>query len=181
MMLSRRQLLALGGGGIAALTTMGPAGAADTAPAPVVEITMRGTSRGERVWFSPQGVAVAAGSMIRFTNQDAGNTHTSTAYHPDLYDRQLRIPSLAKPWDSDFIYPNQSYQITLTRPGVYDYYCLPHEMAAMVGRIVVGRPEDTGWQGPAPDSPDLLPDVLAAFPSVALILSQGRVDPEGIT
>ena len=28
----------------------------------------------------------------------------------------------------------------LTVEGVYDYFCAPHEMAGMVGRIIVGRP-----------------------------------------
>jgi hypothetical protein len=30
------------------------------------------------------------------------------------------------------------------REGVYDYYCLPHEQAGMVGRIVVGQPSGPG-------------------------------------
>ncbi len=29
-------------------------------------------------------------------------------------------------------------------PGVYDYFCMPHEAAGMVGRIVVGRPVGPG-------------------------------------
>ena len=30
--------------------------------------------------------------------------------------------------------------MTFTVEGVYDYYCVPHEHAGMVGRIVVGTP-----------------------------------------
>lgn len=168
MKLSRRVLL---GGGLAALA--GRAGAAE------LEIAMRGSARGERVWFSPQGVAVAPGTILRFVNRDPGNSHTSTAYHPDLLDRQRRIPSAAVPWDSDFLLPDQVFEITLTVPGVYDYYCQPHEMAAMVGRIVVGRPGDPGWEGSAPESEDLMPEVLAAFPQVEAILAAGRVEQGG--
>jgi hypothetical protein len=29
-------------------------------------------------------------------------------------------------------------------PGVYDYFCAPHEAAGMVGRIVVGKPAGPG-------------------------------------
>ena len=45
--------------------------------------------------------------------------------------------------------------MTLDRPGVYDYYCQPHEMAGMVGRIVVGEPRDAGWEDAASDAGDL--------------------------
>ena len=48
----------------------------------------------------------------------------------------------------------------------------------MVGRIVVGHPDDAGWQGPAEDSDDLDPVALAAFPAVADILARGQVTPE---
>lgn len=167
-MIRRRVLL---GGGLAALA--GRAIAGDRA-----EIAMRGSARGERVWFSPQGLAVVPGTTLRFVNLDPGNSHTSTSYHPHVLGRQRRIPSAARPWDSEFLLPDQAYEVTLTAPGVYDYYCQPHEMAAMVGRIVVGRPGDPGWEGPAPDSGDLMAEVLAAFPSVEAILAEGRIEPE---
>jgi len=48
----------------------------------------------------------------------------------------------------------------------------------MVGRIVVGRPSDTGWQGAAQDTGDLPEAALRAFPTVEAILDQGRIDPE---
>lgn len=159
---SRRDILALGGG-LAALATLARAGAESV-------ITMRGTARGEHVWFSPMGLAIASGTTLRFVNEDPGNSHTSTAYHPAVLNRPLRIPETAKPWDSGFLLPGQSFALTLTKPGVYDYYCQPHEMAGMVGRIVVGHPGDAGWQGPSTDSGDLMPEVLAAFPLVEAIL-----------
>lgn len=171
MMLSRRGVLVLGGG-LAALASR------VRADSPV-EITMRGTPRGERVWFSPQGLAVAPGTLIRFVNKDPGNSHTATCYHPSILDRPRRIPSAAKPWDSDFLLPDESFQVTLTVPGVYDYYCQPHEMAGMVGRIVVGKPGDAGWEGPATGAGDLMPEVLAAFPAVPAILAAGRIEAPG--
>jgi hypothetical protein len=50
------------------------------------------------------------------------------------------MPEDAKPWESDYLLPNESFSATLSEPGVYDYYCHPHEHAGMVGRIVVGPP-----------------------------------------
>lgn len=172
MMLSRRCLLSLGGGAIATLILPARSLRAGTA----IEITMRGSPRGERVWFSPQGLAISPGTRIRFVNDDAGNSHTTTAYHPDLFDRHLRIPAGAKPWDSDYLLPGKTFEVTLSAPGVYDYYCLPHELAGMVGRIVVGQPSDPGWGKVAADTGDLAPEVLAAFPSVDRILAETSVE-----
>ncbi|PWE29360.1 hypothetical protein DDZ14_17390 [Maritimibacter sp. 55A14] len=169
-MLARRQFLLAGGGIIATLGLPGTGRAMQ-----VETIEMQGTARGERVWFAPVGLAVSPGTTLRFVNHDPGNSHTATAYHPDIYDRQRRIPGRAEAWDSDFLLPGESFEITLTAPGVYDYYCVPHEMAGMVGRIVVGRPGDPGWEAPVPDSDDLDPEVLAGFPSVDDILAKDRI------
>jgi hypothetical protein len=64
---------------------------------------------------------------------------------------------------------------------VYDYYCLPHEMAGMVGRIVVGQPGDAGWENVLPGHGDLPEAALAAFPSVEDIIASARVEAEGHT
>lgn len=176
MRLARRQFLAFGGGALAA--ALAPRHGLAT---PVEEIEMRGSARGERIWFAPQGLAVAPGTLLRFVNRDPGNSHTATAYHPDIYDRARRIPAAATPWDSDFLLPGDSFEITLSARGVYDYYCIPHEMGRMVGRIVVGKPGDPGWVGPAADTGDLMPEVLAALPSVEDILSKGRIERETTT
>jgi len=139
---------------------------------------MRGSQRGERIWYDPIGIAVSPGTTIRFINRDPGNSHTATAYHPANYDRRRRIPAGADPWDSDYLLPDEHFEITLTAPGVYDYYCLPHEMATMVGRIVVGTPDDIGWEGISNDKSDVSEDVLKALPMVQKILSEGAVRKE---
>lgn len=168
MICLRRQALMLGGGLLAALATPAWATALQV-------IEMRGSARGERVWFAPQGLLVDPGTTLRFVNHDPGNSHTSTAYDPAILDRQRRIPAGATPWNSDLLLPDQSFDVTLTLPGVYDFYCQPHEHAGMVGRIVVGLPDLPGWQGAAPDSGDLPAEAMAAFPKVADILVRTRV------
>ncbi|WP_323764110.1 cupredoxin domain-containing protein [Marinovum sp.] len=167
----RRQILAMGGGLCGGLLTQRA-----LAAAPVEVIEMRGTARGERIWFAPRGLAVATDTVLRFVNRDPGNSHTATAYHPGLFDRARRIPAAASPWDSDFLLPGASFDVTLTVPGVYDFYCIPHEMAAMVGRIVVGAPDDPGWEGTAGPSKDVSQAVLAALPPVNEILLRGRIE-----
>lgn len=176
MIWGRRRFLVVGGGGLAALATPRLPRAAEVEVIDQLEvIEMKGTSRGEHVWFAPAGLAVAPGTTLHFVNRDPGNAHTATAYDPSLLDRQKRIPDAATAFDSDYLLPDEAFEVTLTVPGVYDYYCQPHEHAGMVGRIVVGRPTDAGWQGAADPSDDLPEVALAAFPSVEEILAKGRV------
>lgn len=137
-----------------------------------IDIAMMGSPGGARVWFKPIGLLIEVGQTVRWTNRDPGNSHTATAYHPSLYKKTQRIPDGAKPWDSGFLLPNESFSFTFTVPGVYDYYCLPHEHAGMVGRIIVGQPEPDGWQTRA-GAQQGLPDVaLQAFPVIDRIMKE---------
>lgn len=166
MRLTRRALLA---GATAALALPARAGG-------LVEIVMQGDGGGARVWFDPAGLLVAPGSTVRWTNREVGNVHTATAYHPANLDRPRRMPATANPWNSDYLMPGESFEVTLTVPGVYDFYCIPHEHAGMVGRIVVGAvPAD--WHGwPDGDLPEV---ALAAFPDAATIVAEGAVRARG--
>lgn len=173
MIRSRRGVMKLGGGVIAALAAP-RAGQGNS----ITHIEMRGSARGERVWFDPIGLWVAPGTILRFTNRDPSNSHTATSYHPTIYDRTRRIPAAAHPWDSDFLLPEAYFEVSLTISGVYDYYCLPHEAAAMVGRIVVGTPADTGWDDSALGRDDVSDQVLSALPPVDRIIAEGSVRQE---
>ncbi|WP_167670986.1 plastocyanin/azurin family copper-binding protein [Allopusillimonas ginsengisoli] len=170
----RRFLLRSGcvlGAGLTSIPWVRPSRAAD-----VIDIVMKGTPGGARVWFRPKGLLIQPGQTVRWINQDPGNSHTATAYHPSLFGKAQRIPDHAQPWDSGFLLPGESFSVILTTPGIYDYYCLPHEHAGMVGRIIVGQPEPRGWQT-REDAQNGLPAVaLQAFPSVELIMKQGIVD-----
>jgi len=139
---------------------------------------MRGTKRGEHVWFAPYGVAVAPGTILRFVNRDPANAHTATAYHPANLDRPLRIPKGAEPWDSDYLLPGEMFDVRLTVLGVYDYFCQPHEFAGMVGRIVVGSPDTPGWQPASEEGGDIPEAALATFPAVDAILNDGPLSQE---
>jgi plastocyanin len=161
---TRRLVLA----GAAALLVPAAARAAE----PPVEIVMQGRGDGAHVWFDPVGVLVRPGQTVRWSNREKGNVHTATAYHPANFDRPLRIPGAALPWDSDYLMPGESFAVELTEPGVYDYFCVPHEHAGMVGRIVVGNPAPDEGPLPVGDLPEV---ALRAFPPVEAILQQGRI------
>ena len=176
---SRREFLKVGG---LALAGLGFAPRLGWLPAAVEVIEMRSDAAGSRVWFDPIGLLVEPGTIIRWVVRQ--NVHTTTAYHPRNDHHPLRIPDRATPWDSGFLVnPGNHFDVTLSVPGVYDYYCMPHEAAGMVGRIVVGssralsaRPFDY-WAGqPGTESWHHVPDVARkAFPSVAQIAAEHRV------
>jgi plastocyanin len=163
---TRRNVLQIGGFILAGL----PFFDAHAAVAETADIIMRGNADGSKVWFEPRGLLVRPGQIVRWTNKDSGNAHTSTAYHPQNDDHPLRIPAGAEPWNSDYLLPHQSFSIVLSVPGVYDYFCIPHEMAGMVGRIVVAADKVPSLPPYGGDVPE-----VADFPSVQDIISKGRI------
>ncbi len=181
-MLTRRELLQAGGLWLAGLAAPRVGAATRTAAAaPAVEIRMRSDARGEHVWFDPIGVRIQPGQTVRWVMDSPGNPHTTTAYHPKNANHSLRIPEAAAPWDSGFLMnPGDHFEVTLTAEGVYDYFCLPHEAAGMVGRIVVGRPGGPGalpfdYFVGKPGTADWQPVPAAArkaFPSAETIVRQ---------
>jgi plastocyanin len=164
VILTRRHALGLGGGIAAALLLPRLTDAAG------IDVVMEGTADGSIVWFNPVGLHVKPGQTVRWINRDPGNSHTTTAYHPSNGGRPLRLPSAARPWNSDYLLPDDTFAVVFETVGVYDYFCQPHEHAGMVGRIVVGEPGDVAYSDAG------LPKAAAeAFPSAAEILAKGRV------
>jgi hypothetical protein len=131
---------------------------------------------------------IQPGQTVRWITESPGNPHTTTAYHPRNAKHSLRIPEKAQPWDSGFLLKEgDHFEVTLTVEGVYDYFCLPHEAAGMVGRIVVGRPSGPGtlpfdYFTGRPASRDWLsvPDAARhAFPPIETIVRQRVVRHRG--
>lgn len=160
MIVSRRTFLQVGGLAVAGL----PFAALAADP---IEIRMMGNANGSEVWFEPAGLRITPGAAISWRNSDPGNAHTTTAFHPQNGKHPLRIPADAKPWNSDYLLPDETFAVTLIVPGVYDYFCIPHEMAGMVGRIVVVD---------ADAAPPVAVDGMSdRFPPVADIIRRGRI------
>ncbi len=136
--------LALGGLGLMDFGLLLPAGISRAdSPSGVVRIRMRSDATGARVWFDPIGIYLDPGQTVQWVVEE--NVHTTTAYHPRNDNHSLRIPEKAVPWDSGYLVnPGDRFAVTLAVEGVYDYYCIPHEMAGMVGRIIVGKPAGPG-------------------------------------
>lgn len=172
-MLTRRAALGAGGGFVAAAAF---SNLVQVKAAEFIEIHMKSDPEGGVVGFDPVGVLLQPGQTVRWVCDD--NVHTTTAYSPKNDNHSLRIPANAQPWASDYLLPKETFEITLTVEGIYDYFCAPHEEAGMVGRLIVGNPTGPGAlpfdyylaQGHKWNS--VPPAAQKAFPAVAEILAQ---------
>lgn len=169
--LFRRTFLEAGAAIVAGL----PAAFAAQGP---IEVRMTASPDGSCVGFDPVGIFIESGQTVRWRCE--ASVHTTTAYDPANANHSLRIPKGAKPWDSGFLFPGKMFDVVLTVPGVYDYYCEPHEAAGMVGRIIVGHPAGPGmlpfdYFEKLPNPPKWLPVPKAAqanFPPIAEIMKR---------
>jgi plastocyanin len=164
---------------LAGATTLSGAAPATAA---TVEVKLVQTPDG-KTYFDPVGVHIAPGDTVRWVQ--IRGFHSITAYHPSNDNHELRIPVSAKPWDSDILLANHpkrgaTFEHVFAVPGVYDYFCKPHEMAGMVGRIVVGDPGNGPGTKPFAYAPGEdwkpIPQMARdAFPPIAEILQKRTV------
>jgi plastocyanin len=87
--------------------------------------------------FVPAEIEVTVGQQVVWQN-------TSNAVHNVVDDAtqaldkaDVALPVSAKPFDSGYLQPGQSYTRVFAQPGVYRYVCLLHEGNGMKGVIVV--------------------------------------------
>lgn len=88
--------------------------------------------------FTPATLTIAVGDSVTWTNADAV-VHTAT--------------STSGAFDSGDLATGESYTLTFSAPGTYDYLCTPHP--TMTGRIVVEAAPATA----APSAGGGLPNV----------------------
>lgn len=87
--------------------------------------------------FDAACVSVRVGDVVRWTNS-SGVPHTVTADPNKAANAaNVRLPEGASPFDSGGVPPGGEFEYTFTVPGRYDYVCLPHEGAGMVGTVIV--------------------------------------------
>ncbi|MBW3660824.1 MAG: hypothetical protein KY397_04235 [Gemmatimonadetes bacterium] len=132
--MSRRGAIARAAAGVVATLAAAVAlTASDGGPSvePGALVTMVG------VEFQPDSVVIHAGETLEWRN-DSKLTHTVTA-DPEkaAVSEHVRLPEGAETFDSGNLAPDESYRREFAVPGVYEYFCIPHEAAGMVGKIVV--------------------------------------------
>lgn len=119
--------------------------------------------------FVPHVVRLEVGGTIEWVNESG--THNAVAYHPANADAlpttsQLRIPESADPFETALLGEGESETVSLGVEGIYDYACVPHESAGMVGRIIVGDPDlddEPAMNEPADEMPDAAADQFRRF------------------
>jgi amicyanin len=99
--------------------------------------------------FAPAELTIAVGDTVTWTNRD-DMIHTATG--------------VTGAWDSGDLALGESYSLTFTAPGTYDYLCTPHP--SMTGRIIVVAAAAT----PAPSSGGLPNVAMPAAPSSTPLL-----------
>ena len=120
-------------------------------PVAHADVAMKSDDSGHH--FDPHLVWIERGGTVTWTNESGA--HTTTAYHPEI-DKPLRMPEDASPWDSGmFSEPGKTFEYTFEVEGVYDYFCIPHEYRAMVGRVIVGEPDLARQPALTPPQEDL--------------------------
>jgi len=107
--------------------------------------------------FAPATLTITVGDTVTWTNRDAV-AHTAT--------------STTGVFDSRDLEQGESYSVTFTAPGTYDYLCTPHP--SMTGRVVVVAAAAAPVPAtPAPASATPAPTSGAPLPDVAMERESG--------
>jgi plastocyanin len=94
--------------------------------------------------FQPASMTVPAGTTLTFTNE-SDEAHTVTALQDGIPEGAdyfasggFSTESQARQNIADGLIPEgESFEVTLRRPGEYEYFCIPHEAQGMEGTITV--------------------------------------------
>ncbi len=115
---------------VAGIRVLTPLPAFATAPAAVVTMT-------DKMRFVPATVTVHVGETVEWRNTSV-LVHTVTADPAKaVKSKDVALPQGAAPFDSGFLPPKGTFRRTFTVPGVYRYFCIPHEPTGMVGTVIV--------------------------------------------
>jgi len=122
--------------------------------------------------FSPAVTWLERGATVTF--EDASGSHSATAYHPDT-GTVRRVPADAASFDSGTMSEGDSFEHTFDVPGVYNYYCTPHQGLGMVGLVIVEGADG----GPGTTDPEDVEDAAAADAIRRLLEEAGLASDDG--
>jgi plastocyanin len=87
--------------------------------------------------FRPARISVRVGQRVVWRNTGSVAHTITTVRAKASRSADAAVPRRAQAWDSGFVGAGERYARRFTIPGVYRYFCIPHEGARMVGTIVV--------------------------------------------
>ena len=102
---------------------------------PAILITMMDSP----AMFEPARTTIKAGDTIEWKNTGTQLHHVTTDPSAALKKNDVSSPPGAKPFDSGFLKPGESFSETFSVPGTYRYTCAVHEAKGMSGAIVVTK------------------------------------------
>jgi plastocyanin len=89
--------------------------------------------------FEPARTTIKLGDTVEWKNTGAQLHHVTTDPSAALKKSDVSNPSGAKPLDSGFLKPGESFSHVFSVPGTYRYTCAVHEAKGMNGELVVQK------------------------------------------
>ena len=87
--------------------------------------------------YVPTEVSIKKGQIVVWKNT-SDLIHTVTCDPGKaVKDENVSLPESASPFDSGRLDPQEAFSKQFNVPGTYIYFCIPHEMLGMVGKIIV--------------------------------------------
>src|SRR5260370_2140272 len=87
--------------------------------------------------YQPSVLTIKVGETVEWKNVGNSVHHASIDPSAACNPAEVTNPPGAKPFDSGFLQPGQSFTYTFTVPGTYKYICAPHETSGMLGEVTV--------------------------------------------
>jgi plastocyanin len=87
--------------------------------------------------FQPITVTIKAGESVEWQNVGNEIHHATSDPSAAISAKDISDPPGAKPFDSGFIRPGETFTYRFTTPGLYRYACAVHETKGMVGEVLV--------------------------------------------
>ncbi len=89
--------------------------------------------------FEPVRTTIRAGETVEWKNVGNQLHHVTTDPSAALKKNDVANPPGAKPFDSGFLKPGETFSQTFSVPGTYRYTCAVHEAKGMNGELVVQK------------------------------------------
>jgi plastocyanin len=89
--------------------------------------------------FEPMRTTLKVGDTVEWKNTGSQLHHVTTDPAAALKKADVSNPPGAKPFDSGFLKPGETFSETFSVPGTYRYTCAVHEAKGMNGELIVQK------------------------------------------
>lgn len=96
-----------------------------TAPANAETVEVKMGADSGMLAFQPAEVTIKAGDTVKWVNNKLAPHNVVFDGAPELSHKGLAFS------------PGESFEVTFSEPGEYNYYCEPHRGAGMNGKVIV--------------------------------------------